>query len=230
MCVIYNSIHGNHPTNKQLRKMFDANPHGAGFAIKSENEWQVIKGVMSLRDLKAIAPRLRDAKEVIGHFRLATHGAINELNCHPFALHADFLKAQEAQDISQGLLFHNGILNGFGSDSFSDTLDFTVSVLKKLNEPDRIALLNSVNGKFIYLDSAGKAHAIGLSHHINGFLVSNSYWDTDHYWREDQFFQKKDPHFYADKGYAEYSEADEEKRLEKLENHYWNKKRGKEWI
>ena len=191
MCVIYNSIHGNHPTAKQLKMMFNSNPHGAGFAIREGKKWQILKGLMTIKELKTIYPKLKSADEVIGHFRLATHGAINELNCNPFALSNIYTEAQECQDAQDGVLFHNGILNTFGHEHLSDTLDFTVSVLSKLSEADRVALLNIISGKFIYLDSMGEVHTVGLEHHTNGFLVSNSYWDYSSSWNEDVFYPKQ---------------------------------------
>lgn len=78
------------------------NPDGFGFAISTGKK--IITGQdMDFDTLanKFLAERAKNAGPAIFHLRIATHGSVNQDNCHPFFLGND----------SQTVLAHNGILS-----------------------------------------------------------------------------------------------------------------------
>ena len=99
MCVIVVKESGvSWPGKRYMRNCFLENSHGAGLAWADAEGVHVEKGYFSWgplwRDLKAL-----EDYPVLVHFRLATHGSINEENCHPFLLKNGTVMA------------HNGVLS-----------------------------------------------------------------------------------------------------------------------
>lgn len=131
MCiVIAKTSAAKAPTEEILRRCWNANPDGAGFAfVNTDKEISIRKGLMKIDDLlAALDPVLKvgSASYVI-HFRIATHGIKDETNTHPFFAIKDKLA-----------IVHNGILpyaalvkRGEGR---SDTNAFTEDILSKLPE------------------------------------------------------------------------------------------------
>ena len=73
--------------------------------------------------------------EVIVHWRMGTHGETTMHNVHPFRLDKE----------GELLLFHNGIVCGFGGDRDSDTHDLA-KVLRTIPKvSDKLKVLNSLS-------------------------------------------------------------------------------------
>lgn len=94
MCVIiYKPAGINLPSAMTLEAAYRANPHGCGFASPSLS----YKG-LDFTNFKRRLAAVPDSEPCIIHLRLATHGSIKRLNCHPFK--------------RGGIVFaHNGILD-----------------------------------------------------------------------------------------------------------------------
>ena len=61
-----------------------------------------------------------ELNQCVIHFRIKTHGVIDEVNCHPFI-------------VTPNLAFiHNGIVSGFGTATHSDTYMFNEEILKPM--------------------------------------------------------------------------------------------------
>lgn len=105
---------------KTLKTCWDNNRDGAGFAIWTGTELITHKEMHSFKSFysRYVAIRQQYPKSDIAvHFRIATHGDINTLNCHPF--HVDYEHA----------LIHNGIIDGHGDSMHSDTFCFTQDIM-----------------------------------------------------------------------------------------------------
>lgn len=98
MCVIVTAVPGAMPEPYDILAMSEANPDGGGVSWWDGERLRVFKNVSSLKVVGFIFShweRLRNEPCLI-HFRLATHGAVEPCNCHPF--HTD-----------RGYIAHNGI-------------------------------------------------------------------------------------------------------------------------
>jgi predicted glutamine amidotransferase len=115
-----------------LVDMAQSNPDGLGIITFNKNKHDLIKRVDSY-DVLDFHNLVNDAELAVVHFRLATHGMINEENCHPFHLGNDIY------------LMHNGICSGLGNDNHSDTYS-----LRGL--PSQLACLESKCNLMIDLD------------------------------------------------------------------------------
>jgi hypothetical protein len=92
-----------------LRRAFEANPDGAGFAYYDNSQRRVIveKGFFQFNEFwRAFQEVQRDNLKAIVHFRWATHGAVNNDNCHPY-------------DLDDGALIHNGMISCVTSSYYS---------------------------------------------------------------------------------------------------------------
>jgi len=152
---------------KTLKTAWEANPHGAGFSYYAHKRgWISQKGYMTFEHFyRDYLPHAK--KELVIHFRIATHGVINPENCHPFT----------DTESSNSVLYHNGILSNFGSTSLSDTSDFYHSCLKHLTDFNaKINLLESLadlGNKFALLEPNGDIQLIGDFKSYKNLFVSN---------------------------------------------------------
>jgi glutamine amidotransferase len=137
-----------------LQECYSANPDGAGFMFAEDKQLHIQKGYFNFDSFYDAYKQHQDKKVVI-HFRIKTHGEINETNCHPFA-------------VNNSLAFvHNGIINGLDGDKkLSDTIHFNEQILQPLvNKWGNLALfqdpmINLIENrigysKLIFLDRHG---------------------------------------------------------------------------
>lgn len=166
MCIIIYKEPGLIIDDETLRQAWSANPHGAGFAYYDpEKGWIARKGFLKLKEFMHAYRPFGDQEAVL-HFRIATHGAINAENTHPF-MRDDGLT-----------LFHNGILSQFGSREVSDTGDFFKNCMSHLPlNSCRHELLEelaeSSGSKFVLLEEDHNITLAGHFHEYEGLLVSN---------------------------------------------------------
>ena len=140
-------------SKETLAQCYKSNPDGAGFMYAHKKELHMQKGFFTFDEFWEEYAKHQDKQAVI-HFRIKTHGPINEENCHPFL-------------INNALGFvHNGIISGFGVDNKSDTNHFNDEILKplvskwgnlSLFQPAMKQLIESRIGysKLIFLDRHG---------------------------------------------------------------------------
>lgn len=106
MCVIVTAIPGAMPEPEDILAMSEANPDGGGVSWWDGERLRVFKNVDPLKVVGFICSHwdsLNRAPCLI-HFRLATHGAVEPRNCHPF--HTD-----------RGYVAHDCTVGPYASDS-----------------------------------------------------------------------------------------------------------------
>lgn len=86
MCVIATAETGSMPTIDQLDQMSEANPDGAGIAWHDDTGLHRVRNADNGKALAFITKHWNELKDApcLIHFRLATHGAVNTENTHPF--------------------------------------------------------------------------------------------------------------------------------------------------
>jgi len=157
-----------------LKQSFESNPDGAGFMYVKNRQLHVQKGFFTFKEFwDAYAPH--QERQAVLHFRIKTHGAINEANCHPFA-------------VNKGFAFvHNGVISGFGSKDYSDTYHFNEEIIKPLvNKWGNLAMFEPAikelvesrisYSKLIFLDRLGNAEIFNENKGVwdQGVWYSNS--------------------------------------------------------
>lgn len=155
MCIaIYKPAH-KELSEETLKNSWDANSDGAGFMYAEKKKLFIVKGLMTYEAFKkAYEPHKN--KECVLHFRISTHGKVDEANTHPFSI-----------DKNLGMV-HNGIINKVSCDvdkNMSDTWHFVEKFLKKFHsiypqfwlEAEFKKLIENyiLGSKFILMDNEG---------------------------------------------------------------------------
>lgn len=177
MCVIVYKPKNKIISENTILKMWESNPHGAGLVVISKDKHTISKGYFTPEILLQDLESLQNCALAL-HFRYATHGAITERQCHPFILSSDITTASEVFiETSQPILMHNGVINGFGNNKISDTLDYITNILAHIPcIKARKKLLHSTGSKYLLIED-NKIHFIGKFEAYHGLQVSNIYWD-----------------------------------------------------
>lgn len=186
---------------KTFKHCWDNNPDGGGIAYPKDGKIKIIKEMKSYNEFYKQYKTVREENpkvNILIHFRIATHGKINETNCHPFLVNK-----------SLGFI-HNGMIYGKGlsvSNEFSDTYLFNQTILKTLpqnflkNEAI-LKLLEEYIGysKIVFLD--GK----------NNWAILNEesgHWNGNNWFSNDSYKEKVKPVYsdvlkYNNKDYFNY--------------------------
>ncbi len=169
MCIIAAIPAGQNVTKETLKKCWENNPHGGGFMYNDGRKVITFKEMFSFkRYWKAFteAKQNNANSSFVCHFRISTHGKINETNCHPFL-------------VTKNLGFaHNGIIYSAPiSNDYSDTYMFNESVLKNLphgflNNP---AIVNLIKG---YIGTGNKLAFLNEQGHITIVNEKQGVWDS----------------------------------------------------
>lgn len=118
-------------SRETLINCYTSNPDGFGFAYWNEDNRLIVRKFIGQdKILLGIEEFLLTRehyikKQMMAHFRIASHGKISKRTCHPFVVN------------NQMVFCHNGILTEFSSQldlnsKISDTMLFNRKVLKKL--------------------------------------------------------------------------------------------------
>lgn len=189
MCVICASPKGvRQPNLFEIKRMFDRNPHGAGYMYARDGKVYIHKGFMTLSDFsRALKNEHFTAKDsVVYHFRISTQAGVNPEMTHPFPLsnQGEFMKALDVQ-CGYGIA-HNGIIrltsNRFESE-YSDTALFITKYMSRMlrNQDDLHdkhfleVIEDLINSKMAILDGTGYIATIGQFYNDHGLLFSNLY-------------------------------------------------------
>ena len=109
-----------------LRNCWENNGDGAGILYIRDGVMKVFKEMKSFDNFYSNyieIKRTNGNKHLVLHFRISTHGAVNETNCHPFLV-----------DDNIGFV-HNGMIYEMPySNQFSDTYLFNENIMKSFNK------------------------------------------------------------------------------------------------
>ena len=189
MCLIVYRPEGAAVPVNVIEKGFRPNSDGWGVMYpKGDGTLRIIKGVYDMKTIKRVFALVGD-RPMAMHFRMATHGAVDIENCHPFRL---LSKEKHGRDLA---MMHNGVLRTpTDSDrSRSDTWHFAyryiVPVLQRdpslIDVPEfRKMISDTIGGgnKLTFMDGEGKTYLVnetaGTWAHKSWFS-SGWGWDKD---------------------------------------------------
>lgn len=182
MCVIIRKPEGVTIGKKTVEDAFLANPDGAGLAFFENGKTRIEKGYFKLEDYWRDINTLQQSKiELILHMRIATAGIVDDFQTHPFRVSETFgeCKQKLSGTTKRPVVFHNGIISGYGDKKISDTVEFLASTLARLSPKNSVKLLESIGGsKFAYLHR-GKTQLIGDWSKYKALDCSNTHFTWD---------------------------------------------------
>ena len=139
MCIAINKPENKLIPHVYLEESWKNNDDGAGFMYAEDGKLHIKKGFMHFHEfMRAYEPH--EEKPCVVHFRIATHGATDQTNTHPF---------QVADDLG---FVHNGIISKVDcrdDKQKSDTFHFNEKILKPLYKKDKGFIRNPVIGELI---------------------------------------------------------------------------------
>jgi len=194
MCIIVAKPMGvEMPDTDTLFNCFESNPDGAGFMWADGKSVHIRKGFMAWEDFEEaldaeIPEQKRKELAIVMHFRIATHGKVQPMCCHPFPISSSLEDLQRTRCESRFGIAHNGIIKGrTTNDKRSDTMDFVMKVvapLAKMNanfmrNSHAIDLLEGACGsKLAILENSGELVTVGDFVEDEGILYSNTSYLT----------------------------------------------------
>ena len=174
MCIIAIKPAGaKRPTNEQFKTMCHANPNGFGYMTWTKEDGLIVKKTMKEKAFLKWVKNIPDEQPVVYHMRIATHGSVQESNCHPFI-----------SDDKHWAFAHNGVLSIQNEGDMTDSETFfrrlAIPLLKLGFKPndngDFDAMVNTIIGssKFVFMDARGKIYSYGQFIHDGELYFSNS--------------------------------------------------------
>lgn len=202
MCVIVLQPAGLELSGNKFRNCWKRNSDGGGYCFAFEGTVVVRKGFFNMKEMLDSYRLDREAhldSPFIIHFRISTSGQIDEENTHPHLVREDLAIA------------HNGHIMGWGSKDKSDTLRFTLKVLKHL--PDgwetNHAILELLGGylntdKMVLLNGEGEYSIVNevRGEECGGLWFSNKGYEK---------IKVIKPYKYTSGGYKKYTKGGTEK-------------------
>lgn len=174
MCIAIVQPAGCRIEERHLVNSFTGNPDGAGFAYVHDGQVQIAKGYFKLEAFLNAYNTIHNAygKEapVLAHCRIATAGAVDADNCHPFK-------------IKGGAMIHNGHLwSTPDNEKKSDTREFSeifynildlASVSTAVEGDDFLDIIGHDRMAFLYEDGQWTTAGDWTACPVSGVLFSN---------------------------------------------------------
>lgn len=185
MCLIIRKPYGATVPQWILNEAAQDNPHGTGTLVITSKRVTARKALDVKSERKVLAHANRSSVESWFHFRLATSGSKDHLNCHPVTVP---LTGRDARDGYRIWIMHNGIFSGLGDAKRSDTCQFAEMVGHIIgSNPRRLfkdAMIREAvermgsGSKYVFVDSEGRSLICHESEWktFNKLLVSNTYF------------------------------------------------------
>lgn len=224
MCIIIAKPAGvDLPDTETLDNCFTSNRDGIGFAFNKTGETpHIAKGYANVKKLEKMIDEFKITKEhnLLIHFRLATHGAKDQGNCHPFPLTSDYKEMRYLNCICDVAVAHNGVFGSVPShEKHSDTMKFIGGILAQpeiINNIESPAVKSLIKGycgyssKLAFLRSSGIT-TIGDFEEDKGIKYSNTQFKsrvtTYNNWDKDDRGGKSWCYIHKEKDYCQWCQT-----------------------
>ena len=182
MCIIVIKESGT-PVDWDMLDVCDANnPDGGGYAYNSPDGVVIRKGFFFPEEMEQAldAEPIDQTKTLIMfHFRIATHGEINEGTCHPFPMSSDVDKLTATDIVAPIAVAHNGIVPGMPRDKkLSDTMlfirDYMAPLGRLIKKRSVQTLVEELASSKLAILTEGGVTLLGNFIHKDGHYFSNS--------------------------------------------------------
>ncbi len=173
MCII-KIIQDGAISNDEIESLWKNNPHGAGIGL-IDNDLNLrvpirTKEYELFRDELQKLLKEQNFKTLVFHMRLRSKGSLDEVNVNPIYID------------KKTVMFHNGTINGFDNDFYSDSKMYVFNVLHLIKELDienknhikqiKDSLLNNPS-RLVFLQE-GKAEPLIINNQNIGYWYKNS--------------------------------------------------------
>lgn len=141
---------------KNIYQWCENNPDSFGIYASDGTKTQVIKYNDYWTMLDGIHKYNNPEWLLVIHARIATHGAIDFINQHPYPLANNVKDVVDWQKWKWKWFMHNGILGEYGKDKrYSDSIDFWINFLYKNQTKEIVEKKIWQSNKIVLMDWAG---------------------------------------------------------------------------
>lgn len=140
MCIaIVKPIGAKLPDKELLRKCWDNNPDGGGLMYNDGSNVIIHKGFTRFKGFYKYLKQLDKQvdltdKDLVLHFRIATSGGVTREATHPFPVTKSMEEMRKLDNVCEYGFAHNGIISGYGSKDFSDTMEYIQAVIANIHD------------------------------------------------------------------------------------------------
>jgi hypothetical protein len=195
MCIIAMKPIGQQLDHDIMKRCYDQNGDGCGFAYIQNKKIEIVKGKMEFEKLWNQINDIQKNIEtpVLVHFRTRTVGEVDEVNCHPFRID------------DNNVMAHNGTIIPFSNwkSKFSDTILFLYNVLKPLFKRDP-GFLKTDFGQYLLEESISMSRMIILNSDGSYTILNESRyggrWDNNIWYSKDTYLPPPPPKPKKEKG------------------------------
>lgn len=193
MCVAICCPKGvNTPSLETLKKCWDHNSHGAGFAYNDPHTNKVYfhKGFMKWEDFVHAFQKVCKVDAMTDnvrfiHFRITSKGETCPENTHPFPISSVVNDLKILDGVCDEIMFHNGTFSSIdiSEKGISDTMEMAMWVSRlNLTSQGLDALCKFLtplisSNKLGFLNGKGEYALAGSWSEIDGVFYSNTYWN-----------------------------------------------------
>ena len=134
MCIILSCDPHCRPDAETLRRCWDSNPDGGGVMWCEGGKVEIVKGLMTFRDLLAAVDYAPAESPLVVHMRIGTSGGYGAEVTHPYPITSK-IDALHALDVESTYgIAHNGVLPYPTDDAagISDTVYYVQHVVSKI--------------------------------------------------------------------------------------------------
>ena len=129
------------PSKEILRTCWNNNPDGCGFMYNDGKNVIIHKGFTKFKGFYKYLKKLDQQvdlkdKDVVLHFRIATSGGVNRECTHPFPVTKSITEMKKLDNVCEYGFAHNGIIQGYGSKDYSDTMEYISSIIANIHDLD----------------------------------------------------------------------------------------------
>ena len=161
-------------SKNEIESLWKNNPHGGGIGL-IDNDLNLKVPIRTheyelFRDELQKLLKEKNFKTLVFHMRLRSKGSLDIVNVNPIYIN------------EKTVMFHNGTINGFDNDFYSDTLMYVFNVLHSIKELDienknhikqiKDSLLNNPS-RLVFLQE-GKAEPLIINNQNIGYWLKNS--------------------------------------------------------
>lgn len=239
MCIaIVKPIGVDVPSENILKNCFENNKDGAGFAFNYNGRVIIKKGFMRFEDFMNAFNSYNSKysfkdRGLLIHFRIATHGGVNQSMTHPFPIQGDNGALQKIEYVSNYAVIHNGTISLTSSkanreNNMSDTAVFIRDYLYDIatnkdwfNNETNIDLIEKlIDSKMAILNNKGEFIKTSGFTEDNGVFYSNTSY-KDNYFRHKKsstYYDYYNDYYLLEDGYTSTPKKSNKNNIVEIKN------------
>ncbi|MBQ2654102.1 MAG: hypothetical protein IJF83_11140 [Methanobrevibacter sp.] len=186
MCVIIYVPQGEQISKEELKKAWETNPDGAGYAIRKNGKVIYERGFMYFNMFFNKIKHLIGGYDIVLHFRISTSAEVNQLQTHPYEVgNKETLKGVTESPV----VCMNGIISGqYEYKGYNDTMSYikdhinSFYIIGKNNSDDLLNMIaENTNCKWAMITPEKVLISSNFTKHNGKYYSNKNHLKTSYY-------------------------------------------------